>query len=419
MVIERNSVLLVSSVTFLFCIFIIYGISQDIFERNRMRGDEDKYHFPTIIHFYEGGSISDYPAAMSPGYHLLSSFIYRISNGSKLAIRLTNSFITTLLVGLISYIFSASTSYIGALMALPAAFSLYIIPPGAWLLPDNLSWLLVLSTLFILSRCSFSFATVVFLSLLSLLSVYTRQTNVWLLAPISSMFFYEEGFSLNRPKVFIKYIMLVTPSLVTLLYLVYVWKGIVPPSFSGEHLHVSLSVIPFFVSLYFIYYIVYVFPYFLEDKKLKLGSVKRFFNWGLFVGLTTAIIIESDYSPNAGRVSGMWNLAGIFPNMYNRSVFIVFLTSLGGSVLYDTILNLRNKYSFLILSIFVPFVFVHLFNQYVYHRYFTGILFILFSLTILGLRDSSDKNSELSFYHSLTVIPFALFNLLVTIVKIF
>ena len=400
------------------CIFLIYGIESNVFKENRMAGDEEKFHIPTIVHFYEGKSAQNYPAAMTPGYHMLSSLVYGYSGESILSVRFFTSIITIIFVYLLSYVFYISTNYLGALMSLPAVTSLYIIPSGAWLLPDNISWLFVIGSLLLLLEGERNIKNSFILSFLIMASVSVRQTNIWLILPISSLFAYEAIYKEFNSRSLIRYFISVLPPILFLFYFVYIWGGLTPPNFQGEHTSFSPSSLPFFLSIFSLYSFVYIIP-FLYGTHYRLSRLfKVFLNPGLFFGLFVSVIFKTNYSPSSGRVSGLWNVVDLFPTFFGRSTVILVGSVIGSGIIYYVLNNIRRDFSTVLSTSIISFVAINAINEYVYHRYFTGMLIIISSLIILGFKRSNRYDFTPEFLQVIPILTFTLLNAIITYTKL-
>lgn len=115
--------------------------------------DESFHHLPTIAGFAEQlphPDLSNYPAAMTPGYHLSLAVVYRLLSDDLLVLRLAGTTYTIGLIALFGWLLGRSGIRTGlrvweaGVLALPVLASVYLFPCGIWLVPDNAGWLGVL-----------------------------------------------------------------------------------------------------------------------------------------------------------------------------------------------------------------------------------------------------------------------------------
>ena len=121
--------------------------------------DQHTGHLPTIMAFVEQLDFSDYLSATTPGYHVLITFFAKFFSQNVIFLKLISSLITAAFIGFLAgFLYEKAGKVKTIVLLLPMIFSLYILPNGVWIVPDNLAWLTVGIIFFLAvtvsSRCS-------------------------------------------------------------------------------------------------------------------------------------------------------------------------------------------------------------------------------------------------------------------------
>lgn len=359
-------------------------------EARRASGDQTKYHLPTIRAFetqLPTPDLSDYGSATTPGYHLLMAAASGAFGGlPDTALRIISALFTCALVALLAGALSRRLPPALALaMTLPAAVSLYVYSSGAWLLPDNLAWLLVLAALLLAlagPRCPWriALAGAVLLAL-----VLVRQIHIWAAAPLLvGAVLADAEPSLLRPTPDRLRRALLTaaacvPAGAALLYFLNLWGGLVPPTFARQHAGegadaglfnaavpamamASLAVVaPFFIAC---------FPRTLSDLRALRRTALLTALAGGAIALLVALVPETSYARDAGRWGGLWNLARLTPSIGDRSPAILALAALGGASLALALRELPARPRAVMGAAAAAFIAAHCANEMAWQRYY-------------------------------------------------
>lgn len=387
-------------------IFLLLALPVILFDLDARRagGDQTKYHLPTIRSFeaqLPSPNLSDYDSATTPAYHLLLAAASSATGGmSDGALRIVSSLFTVALLALLAGAVARRLPPLFAIAAtLPAAMSLYVFSSGAWLLPDNLAWLLVLAALQLAlagPRCLWriALAGAVLLAL-----VLVRQIHVWAAAPLLvGAIIADDEPALFRPTADrLRRALLITAACVqaaaALLYFRDLWGGLVPPTFARQHAGegattsaglfnaavpamslASLAILaPFFLPL---------MPRALAELRARRAGVVGVIAMGAIAGAVLALIPETTYARDAGRWGGLWNLAKITPSFAGRSPAIVALASLGGACLALALREVPARPRLVLGCAALAFVAAHCANEMAWQRYYEPFWLLFLPLCV-------------------------------------
>jgi hypothetical protein len=356
------------------------------YDHGRAFSDQMTYHYPAILHFVNGGSVTDYPSATTPGFHLLLAAFARWVSDTELALKLANFTLTATLLALVARDLSRQLNSVAltVMMLLPMMFSIYILPSGVWLLPDNLAWLSVFCLLFLAARFSDEWRWYGLTSLTLVAAVLVRQSNLWLCVVVFAVAWLVEsregGNSLPRRLIRLGTAALATlPSIAVLGYFFNIWHGMTPPAFAEKHTGFNLAAVAFFLCL-LAFYSVFYLPLIVRPVHRLLSesrSARYHLCLGAAVGLLAALITPTDWDPPNGRVSGLWNLARMLPDIQHRSVAIAMLAILGGMLAAVWLRLVEPRTRVIVGAATLGFIASQSVSHFVYERYYAGLVFLL------------------------------------------
>lgn len=366
---------LFSLITFA-CLTAVFWI--DRITGGRMAFDEVKFHLPAIRHFMQGGTISDYSSATTPGYHLMMALIASTFNDEIVPMRIAGAAITGMLVFCISTSWTRFAGPRTAWLALPAGVSIYILPGGIWLLPDNLAWLTVWASLALCLLNAWRWEHVAAMSLACLCAIWVRQSNAWVLAPALIALWVGPGRDLTVARRAAYAAIIAAPTIALLGYFTIAWGGLVPPSFQQVHQKPSLIAPAWLLVQIFLGTIFYAPTLIrLGDIKSRLSSLGPTIAKGAAVGLALSLIAPSNFSTESGRWSGLWQVSKLFPCIFDRSIFVVFASTVGAAFLTLILSQAPAPRRIVLLSSIVGFGLASASNHYVFNKYFFGFVAIL------------------------------------------
>jgi len=352
------------------------------------------YHYPAIRHFLAGGGFTDYSSATTPGFHLLLAAVARLCD-SELALKLAGFCITAVLIALLTLRVArlVPDRSLTVILILPLLFSIYFLPSGVWLLPDNLAWLSVLCTLVLAQDFRDTGPWYLLVCTTLVAAVLVRQSNIWLCA-VPGAVAIASAQATSLPRRLSRVASTAVPCLGVLLHFVLLWHGTVPPSFAEKHAAANFAAAPFFlavVGFYGLFYLPVIWTPMLNRARTR-PTWRRLW-WGALVGLAVGISSPTDWNPDAGRVSGLWNLTRLLPSVAHRSLLIASLATLGG-LLATALLTLAGPRDRLIaIAAAVGFVAAQTLSHFVYERYYAALVFFLLILLVADIRSRQQSGS--------------------------
>jgi len=373
--------------TILLSILTFYALALPLIlmDYNAGRAFSDQYfgHLPAIRFFIEQLDFSDYPSATTPGYHVLMAVFAKLFTQNIIVLKLISSIISAVFVGIFAGLLCEKAGKIKTIvLLLPMIFSLYFLPDGVWLVPDNLAWLTV-GVLFILTATRpLTTSYLACTCLVLLLAVAVRQSNIWLAtipwtAGLSYLLFDHSQKQKKNLSVGLAFLVTV-PAFLLLFYFYTTWGGLVPPSVQGRHERsLSYCVPAFFISIFFIYSMFYAPIVIQAVRKISSRRAYFFMAVGSILGFLIAVIPATDYNYEAGRFSGFWNFVRLAPTIGHTSVLLTVTSSLGGAVFISWLLLLKKEFRLTIFLSSLAFVLALIPNTLVLERYFSVFVFIL------------------------------------------
>lgn len=367
------------------CLCLIEGLGgTGAIRQNRASADEVRFHLPAVIHFSENGSLADYPSATAPGYHLVLAGMMQATGMDLQLARRAGAVMTVAFLLMLAAAWARATAAGGAWLALPAAVSLYVVPAGVWLLPDNLAWLTVLGTLWIAVLPRWNAWHVAGLCGLCLAAVAVRQSNAWLVLPAMIATLIRGGSHWPWSMRPVLLAVIVLPALGLLAYWIQIWGGLTPPAFQGRHAGFSL-VAPAWLLLQFAACALFYLPLVWRPLLEVLQTERRGLLVVVALAMVLALIGPSDYSQTAGRWSGLWQLVPWLPVWHERSL-LVLLGAVAGAVLMAVWLRcLEGSARWVVLAAVIGFCAAQSFNHYQFDRYYVGFVLLLLPCMALAI----------------------------------
>lgn len=364
-------------------LFYLFALPLILLNVNHGRAFDDQqlFHLPTIEHFTQHLDFHDYPSATTPGYHLILALVGKLFSTNEMLLKLVSSLFTAGLVGVIAaMLHNRYGRFKTLLLVLPFIVSIYILPSGVWLLPDNLAWLCVVGVLMLVTKSTLTNLHFILLSLLLVLAMLVRQPYLWLASAVwayALAYHLLQAPSLNDSfQVMLKAMVCAIPAF-ALFYGFYVlWGGLVPPSFQNGHQGISGSTPAFFLSVLSFYSLFFSPLLYGAMRQVAAGRNITWIAIGCVIGLIFAILPDTYYSKELGRYSGLWNLAQLAPTIGNKSLFIIAFSTIGGGMAVTLALLLPTRVRLILSLATVAFVLSLMPNKFVFERYMSGYIFI-------------------------------------------
>lgn len=386
-----SAILLVLFVLLAGCIILTQRVP------SRVAYDQKLYHVPSIQQFADALPTFDpwdYLSATTPGYHLLYALVYRASGGSLLALQLLSTLVAGgffwLLATLVtnslargtpaaadaapprSLAHSLACSCACSLpLCLPLLTSPYTLYPAVFILPDMLGWLCVLGLLAIALRERITLPHLAVASAVLVALVLTRQIHIWVAGPLVLAYLLQlPAFhaasptirslvrslarSLFSPRALASAALITLPAVITLALFVRYWGGLVPPRFQGWYptrtlLDMALSPAPtFFLTMTGIYGCFFA-GYLLEPARALWHKHRAWLFAALTLGALIAIVPATTYDYDAGRRTGIWNIAARLPVIAGHTSPLLLAGSMWGALVFATLLSAQALRRSLIL----------------------------------------------------------------------
>lgn len=394
--------------------------------------DQQSFHYPSILHFASGGSITDYGSNSSPGFYLLFAQIVKLTGDSLLILQLVNFGIS---ISLLVYLYRLRKIVCKnwALLMLPFFSSIYLYLGMIWLIPDNLSWLLVAIVVFkgfdyFTETVPIKGHSLLGFGLLLACSILVRQNNIWLCSALGLVilkllierFNQKSVGNLQSTNAKAPWAALIISTLIpasVLLYLIITWKGLVPPSFQSMYSKrmISLSAPAFFFTVFGAYATFFLPLVFGHCRKKCFGSPSFWYVTLICAGAVAAysLIVDTDYNYSAGRYSGLWIIAKILPDIGEHSIFIILGSAWGVWLFIMFVWSLPNNarwYLIILTAAFVCCVLIP--NLVIFERYIAGFVYLFLYLALTAL---SKKHLQWSSFAQASLICFSLINLTIVI----
>lgn len=301
--------------------------------------------------------------ATTPGYHLLMACIGVTVSPSTTVLRVASVVVCALFIGTFaSWCARRRGTAEGILLALPLACSTYVLGSGAWLLPDDLAWLL-LTMLVTLALAGISGAprTVAAGALLAAL-VFVRQSAAWAAAAVWLSAWAGTGSGrepLPAPGATRRLalaLLATVPAAAVVLWFAAAWGGLTPPRFRPDVAGVNAAT-PAIVLVQVAIVAAGFMPWLWPGIRARLADSGALLALAAAVGLAAAALPETaPSSMESGRWSGWWGPIGALPSIGGRSVAVLAAAPLGAAVLAGALLSVPARARLVLLGGTLAFV---------------------------------------------------------------
>lgn len=370
---------------------------------HRPSHDQNGFHLPTVELFAQQlpmPDFSDYPSATTPGYHLALALVRRGVEDVRL-LRLAGSLFTAGLLATLALALSRRTAPATALvLCLPMVASVYVLPSGVWLLPDNAGWWGVLGVMLVALRPRVGLSTYVLGGTILIALVFVRQIHLWaaavlwIAAWLGTPHAPEPASNRIRRLGAMAAATLPASLLVAGFYLL--WGGPTPPSFAQQHAGANPAVPATILAVFGIlavFYLPFVLPR-AGNQQMTTGNRRQALSVlrtpvlaGVVLGLIVGIVPETSYDYAAGRFSGIWNLVPYLPTFADRSPLMVLLSALGGGLLALWWAALPRRDGAIFLGAWIAFILAHSANAQAWQRYYEPFALLMLAVSTARLAE--------------------------------
>lgn len=359
----------------------------------RAAADSIMYHervIRTMIVEYPAFDLRNPLTTTTPGYHIILATVGRFLSDSGTALRLTSVVIGTAFVCLVAGWSARRRGALdGILLALPLACSLYVLGSTAWMLPDNLAWLLIAVVLMLCCRGEGRRSWLVLASIALFALVFVRQIQIWAAAPIWVAAWFGANHSARRVATAI---LATLPAFALLGVFIMLWHGLVPPRFQTYVTGFNLAT-PAFILLQYTLMSVGFLPW-LAPTIVKSWSAHRSkIVFAGIIGLLLAVAPATTTLQEAGRFTGWWGPLGSLPSIaeHTNPIFLV-LSPLGAALLTASFLGLPERTRAVFSVATIAFIVASSATFFSWQRYHEP--YVLLSLAMVSaLQQSSGERS--------------------------
>jgi hypothetical protein len=356
--------------------------------------DQRVYHVPTVWQIagqWPHLEVNSYPAAMTPGYHLLMAAVARAGGGIAAMQGLT----ALLTCGLLATLAWAASRRLAALdavlLCLPAAWSPYLFTAGIYVVPHNLAWWGVLGVMLLALRREHGPMAIAIFALLFAAIIGVYQLEAWVLAPMLVSVWIGDtapgrdlqiASSPRRVRHAVGVLLAAIPGFLLLAWFVKQWGGLAPHTQGWVRPVTGVN----FAAIVMIL---------ATCGALGLGyagwfwrsPVRRWAIVGATIALAIALVPPTTYDKDAGRWSGLWNVAGALPLIRDRSPVIILLAAIGGFVLGVMLGVLPRRERWIFAAALAGFVAAHSAINQAWQRYYEPMILMTFALAASDLPD--------------------------------
>lgn len=342
----------------------------------RQRWDERDFHLPTIQHFIElpfQEAVKDYEPATFPLYHILYGYLYKNLSPDVRVLRALNLSTIFLTAGLLFiYFFHFKKLDRNTVIVMLVAFlsSPFLRATGFALVTDQLPFFFIA-----LSLLAFEYALAknaliwhILSAVFAFCAFYTRQFYFW----VPFYFFFRSIAHIRYPRGQVAYVLSNVILVIPALYLLYVWKGLVPPYAQSLHQHSDiLPALPFGLVMFPLY----CYPVMLYLGKRELTRI-HFRQAGLLLGIGVLYVLFYTFQGFDLHLVKGGLISKIFlqlPSAVAAPAFL-FFSYLGALIVtYYCTRNFRKNY-YLLLILFVLSLSLMFFQRYADPVLFMSIL---------------------------------------------
>lgn len=372
--------------------------------------DQDYYHLRVIQTFakdWPNFDLANYRSATTPGYHLLLAGVARFINDSTPVLRIAGSLFTLAFVALLGSHLARRVSPAGVVALLaPLCACLYVVGPGAWTLPDNAAWLMVLALLILALDRELEARTLALASFLLLMLVTFRQIHLWAAGLVwlsawlgaSSSPWPNMPLSLasERPRITRTALAVAAsiPAGLIVLGFTRAWHGMVPPLFQpgtpdpvfkGGTMKLTggnpatPAFLLMLVAINAIFFIGWWWPAF-ERLRRRDDTIVRATLFGGLIGLALGVIPHTSFNMDLGRYTGYWAVVRMFPAVADRSPIVMAGAAAGGAFLGLLGASLPRRDAWILLAALAGFTIAQSTSAFAWQRYLEPMVFLVLIL---------------------------------------
>jgi hypothetical protein len=343
--------------------------------------DERMFHLPTVLQFQAQlpwPDLRDYPSATSPLHHLLLALVAAVASSDLLLLRVANLAFAALGLAVVGWHLSRDARPWTALtLALPLMLSPYWLGPAIRISTDDaaLVWVFIsLAALWASARSAT--ATPWWLAVVAAIAaIWTRQLHLWLAAPLAIAAWWPHllGSQHLRSPQRLAAVGLLPLSLVPLLW---AWRGLVPPSFARAHEGLGNPAAAQLLLAVLALVGVFFAPTWLPAARTPRARMLALA--AAAVAAASLVIWPLPWEANPNRIAGAaWMLAGLGPNALGSAALLWVLVPAGAAVAVLLVWAEGSTGTWLVALSLPPWILANAANERAYHKYYEPFLLFL------------------------------------------
>ena len=360
----------------------------------RAAWDSTVYHEAVIRRF-----IADWPAldvtnpltATTPGYHVLLAAIGVAVSPSSVALRLASVAIGASFVALVAgWCARRAGTRDGVLLALPLVASIYVLGSSAWLLPDNLGWLLVAAILALCLRPRWRATDALAAGAMLGMLVLVRQSHAWAAAAVACAAWCGDdrpgdACAWKRPpagapaRVAVAGLAML-PAALALASFASLWHGLVPPRFQTDIAQGNAAV-PAYALFQFALLGAAFLPWLWVPVADAWRTRRGWMVLAAIGGLALALVPATAPDGTAGRYSGWWSILAKVPAIGGRTSPVILVAApLGAMLLAGALCSLTARARAVLAVAVVAFIAAQSANFYAWQRYHEPFVLLVLAM---------------------------------------
>jgi len=392
--------------------------------RGRAAADALNYHEVAIRAFasaWPSFDFSNYASATTPLWHVVLATVAHVVSDERVALRLVNLLLSLGMYATLAAFLAGRAGWRrGVALSLPFMASVYVALPGAYLLPDNAAWWVVLGIL-LLSLSPASARHLWGASALLVVLVLLRQVHLWAAAMIwtSAMVgpVVADDALLPRPirPALIRLLLSAAatiPALLVVAAFARLWGGVVPPTFQHD-VQGGNPAVPAFILAQLALASVPVWPVLMPAWREAWTTRRARLVAAALIGAAIGALVPTDFSEEAGRYSGYWAIVRVAPEIGSRSVLLILGSAAGAVTCLLWLTTLPRRTSLIIAAALLAFIAAQSANHYAWQRYHEPFILMLVPILAVCVRES-DPGARWRFWRDFGPVVFALLLALVT-----
>lgn len=343
--------------------------------------DERNFHLPTVLHFQAQlpwPDLRDYPSATSPLHHLLLSLVATATSADLLQLRAANLAFAAFGLAVVGWHLSRTARAATALaLALPLMLSPYWLGPAIRISTDDaaLVWVFIcLSALAAAARSGGSAPWWLAVGA-AIAAIWTRQLHLWLAAPMAIAAWWPHLLGSARPRSPAR-LAAVGLLPLSLLPLLWAWRGLVPPSVARAHEGLGNP-----AAAQLLLAVLALVGVFFAPTWLPAARAPRA-RWMALAAATAAasslVIWPLPWAANPNRIAGAaWMVAGLGPAALGSAAVLWLLVPAGAAIAVLLAWAEGASGTWMVALSLPPWILANAANERAYHKYYEPFLLFL------------------------------------------